>query len=103
MNDDEDRPSFPARLVIVSCYCVIVFQLFWAWNFDRFHDRIRYKQDAWFLVGWTPCGAYVLLAVLYYLMKGMPVGADKKAIVTPLQICAVSALGGLFFCEVWYS
>lgn len=102
MSDPKDMPSFAARCVIVSSYCIIAYQVFWACIFVRQHDRIRDAQDAWFLIGWVPCGAYVLLAALYYLMKGMPAGADERAILTLAKICAVSVIGGLFLCEVFY-
>ena len=89
--------------MIVSACCVIAFQFFWAFVFIHVHDRINDAQDAWLMIGWAPCGAYVLLAALYYLMKGMPGGADERAISTLAKICGVSAVGGLFLCEVFYS
>ena len=102
MSDPEDRPSFAARFAIISSCGVMAFQVSWACIFVRLHDRTRDAQDAWFLIGWIPCGAYMLLAALYYLMKGMPAGADERAILTLAKICAVSVIGGLVLCEVFY-
>lgn len=44
----------------------------------------------------------MLLAALYYLIKGMPPGEDQRAMSTLAIICGVSVVGGLFFCEVFY-
>ena len=104
MTDPDDKPSCLFVLVSVFAYSVtfgaVLFQLVMAFKFfveKLFSHTGKTDADAVLCVGIYPTLAYLVVAVLYHLVKGKPTTAGS--IVTSLRysVWSISVIGGAIY------
>ena len=78
MTDPDNKPSFLARLAIVTTIGIIILQIGFgvAVGMDAMRGGDVDTED-WILVVLFPAVSFFAIACLYYLFKGKPTNADE--------------------------
>lgn len=77
MTTPDDKFSFLGRFSILATIGVILCQLLVCFA-GLFSAEIKSKGDAAVILIFFPALSFMAIAVIYYLFKGIPSGADKK-------------------------
>jgi hypothetical protein len=104
MTDPDDRPSCLFVLVSAFAYLVtfsaVLFQLVMALKFfveKLFSHTGKMDADAVLCVGIYPTLAYLVVAVLYHLVKGKPTTAGSVVTFFLYSVWSISVIGGAIY------